>query len=88
MATIRRHFPKFVDVESHQRTEHIVSSLKDLLEIDWLQNASQQKDFVRFSISRKVPNHLLLMAEHQDSFWVMAYFLDGDIESLPTWQHL
>jgi len=87
MARIRRHFPKFVDVAQNQRTEHNVNDLQDVLSIDWLQKVSKLDDFVQFSVSRNVPNHFLLMAEHEDTFWVMASFVDGDLESLPTWHH-
>lgn len=101
MAIIRRRFPNFVDPGPDQITEHNVNSLQDLLEIDWLQKGREGlDDFVQYSVSGRrpenllplpdgsnYPEHLALMAEHEDSFWAVAHFIEGDLEDLPTFVH-
>ncbi len=79
-----------------QQEENHFSNTKELLNIEWVKNFSNDNEFHRFSLSRDKdkyggkPQHTL-MAEINNGFewWVVAMIRDEDIsgiDDLPEWK--
>lgn len=85
---IRQHRPNFFDSDDPIK-EVEFSTVRELLDIDWVNQWSKGKDFVRFSIAKRcksVPKDRdSLMAEFINEFWVVGSLTDTDNLELPEW---
>jgi len=88
MNKLRRRFPNCFT--GYEETEHEFSTLEEMLEIDWVKNATQQPDYHQLSVgSENWGDKKSLMIELNDgnTWFVIGWlWLENEID-LPKWEH-
>jgi len=80
MIHVRQRTPGYISGVDWEETS--VATLPELLALPWVERWRKQPGFVRFSLSKR-PTDYLLMAELTNEFWVVA-FLSEPLD-LPAW---
>jgi hypothetical protein len=88
MATIRRHRPAYFSGFDDEKSEF--NSLKELFDIEWVDNFRKPPNFHRYSVSKSVSGKgYVIIAEYDNGYeWWVIGFTDDDkiINELPTWE--